>query len=83
MPNEFPEHPLDVLHRNVWINPFWEDSLTGLVELIGSERVCFGSDYPHPEGMDEPLAWQAGIEQLGRADVERIMSSNLKSLLAA
>ena len=83
MPNEFPEHPLEVFHRNVWINPFWEDSLEGLVELIGSERVCFGSDYPHPEGIDEPLSWRAGIEGLPSTDVERIMSSNLKGLLAA
>ena len=83
MPNEFPEHPLEVFHRNVWINPFWEDSVVGLVELIGSERVCFGSDYPHPEGLDDPLGFRAGIEELGRADVERIMSTNLKSLLAA
>jgi predicted TIM-barrel fold metal-dependent hydrolase len=83
MPNEFPEHPLEVFHRNVWINPFWEDSLVGLVELIGAERVCFGSDYPHPEGLDDPLGFRAGIEELGRADVERIMGSNLKSLLAA
>lgn len=22
MPQEFPEHPIDVMHRNVWINPF-------------------------------------------------------------
>ena len=58
MPNEFPEHPLDVFHRNVWVNPFWEDSVTGLVDLIGADRVCFGSDYPHPEGLDDPLAWR-------------------------
>jgi predicted TIM-barrel fold metal-dependent hydrolase len=83
MPNEFPEHPLEVFHRNVWINPFWEDSVVGLVELIGSERVCFGSDYPHPEGLDDPLGFRTGIEELGHADVERIMSTNLKSLLAA
>ena len=54
MPNEFPEHPLEVFHRNVWVNPFWEDSVTGLVDLIGADRVCFGSDYPHPEGLDDP-----------------------------
>ena len=57
--------------------------VVGLVELIGSERVCFGSDYPHPEGLDDPLGFRAGIDELGRAEVERIMSTNLKSLLAA
>ena len=62
MPNEFPEHPLDVFHRNVWVNPFWEDSVTGLVDLIGADRVCFGSDYPHPEGLDDPLAWRHELD---------------------
>ncbi len=57
MPQEFPEHPIEVFHRNIWVNPFWEDSVTGLVDLIGADRVCFGSDYPHPEGLDDPIAW--------------------------
>lgn len=83
MPNEFAEHPRDVFHRNVWINPFWEDSVTALVELVGSERVCFGSDFPHPEGLDDPVGWRAEIDALPAADVRRIMSSNLKGLLAA
>jgi predicted TIM-barrel fold metal-dependent hydrolase len=83
MPNEFPEHPRDVFERNVWVNPFWEDSLTGLIDLIGSERVCFGSDYPHPEGLDDPLGWREKIADLPSGDVERIMSTNLQGLLAA
>ena len=57
MPKEFPTHPLEVLRRNVWLNPFWEESVLGLVELMGADRVCFGSDYPHPEGMAEPLSF--------------------------
>jgi predicted TIM-barrel fold metal-dependent hydrolase len=83
MPQEFMEHPRRVFERNVWINPFWEDSVTGLIELIGAERVCFGSDFPHPEGLDEPLAWSKEISALPAQDVERIMSSNLAGLLAA
>lgn len=83
MPNEFPEHPRDVFQRNVWINPFWEDSLHGLIDIIGSERVCFGSDFPHPEGLDDPLGWHKEVSDLPATDVERIMSSNLRSLIAA
>jgi predicted TIM-barrel fold metal-dependent hydrolase len=81
MPNEFPEHPLDVFHRNVWVNPFWEDSVTGLVDLVGADRVCFGSDYPHPEGLDDPLAWRDELVDIPAADVEKIMSSNMFGLL--
>jgi predicted TIM-barrel fold metal-dependent hydrolase len=81
MPNEFPEHPLEVFHRNVWVNPFWEDSVTGLVDLIGADRVCFGSDYPHPEGLDDPIAWRDELVGVPDADVEKIMSTNMFGLL--
>jgi len=81
LPQEFPEHPLEVFHRNIWINPFWEDSVTGLVELIGADRVCFGSDYPHPEGLDDPLRWRDELGDLGVDSVEQIMSTNMFELL--
>ncbi len=83
MPNEFAEHPREVFERNVWINPFWEDSLHGLIDLIGAERVCYGSDFPHPEGLDDPVSWYDEVSDLPASDVERIMSSNLRSLIAA
>jgi predicted TIM-barrel fold metal-dependent hydrolase len=83
MPQEFAEHPRDVFERNIWVNPFWEDSVTSLIDLIGAERVCFGSDYPHPEGMADPLAWSEDIANLPAKDFERVMSSNLAHLLAA
>jgi predicted TIM-barrel fold metal-dependent hydrolase len=81
MPNEFPTHPVEVLKRNVWINPFWEESVTGVVELMGADRVCFGSDYPHPEGLAEPLSFVAELDGVPQADVERIMSTNMFGLL--
>ena len=81
MPKDFPEHPREVFHRNVWVNPFWENSVTGLVDLIGADRVCFGSDYPHPEGLDDPVAWRHELDGVPPADVERIMSTNMFGLL--
>ncbi|HEY9556927.1 MAG TPA: amidohydrolase family protein [Acidimicrobiales bacterium] len=83
MPNLFDENPREVFARNVWVNPFWEDSVHGLIDIVGAERVCFGSDYPHPEGLDDPVAWHQEVSDLPSADVERIMSSNLRSLIAA
>ena len=84
MPNEFAEHPREVFHRNVWINPFWEDSVTGLIDLVGAERVCFGSDYPHPEGLDDPLAWRDEVERPARRRrrADHVVAT-CRSLLAA
>ena len=81
MPQEFAEHPVEVFRRNVWINPFWEDSVTGLIDLIGADRVCFGSDYPHPEGLEHPLDWAEQLGDTSKADIERIMSSNMFDLM--
>jgi predicted TIM-barrel fold metal-dependent hydrolase len=83
MPQEFQEHPLDVFHRNVYVNPFWEDDVSALVELIGADRVVFGSDYPHPEGLAEPLEY---LDYLAKAKLDagqqkRIMSDNSNELL--
>jgi len=81
MPKEFPEHPVEVFKRNVWINPFWEDSLAELIDLVGPERVCFGSDYPHAEGLAEPLDWIAELDGVDAAAVEQVMSTNMFDLV--
>jgi len=81
MPQEFAEHPRDVFARNIWVNPFWEDSVSGLIDLLGADRVCFGSDFPHPEGLDDPIAWASHLSDLPAADVAKVMSENLFDLV--
>ena len=82
MPNEFREHPRDVFLRNVWINPFWEDSIEDLVGMMTPEHILFGSDYPHPEGMADPLHWADEIGDLFPAtEVRKMMGENLYGLL--
>ena len=53
-PNVFEENPVDVFKRNIYVHPFHEEDPKGLIELLGADRVLFGSDYPHPEGMVRP-----------------------------
>src|SRR4029450_3738071 len=54
MPHDFLEDPVTVFKRQVHVSPFWEEDLGALAELIGEDRVLFGSDSPHPEGLAEP-----------------------------
>lgn len=81
MPQEFTTHPVELLRRNVWINPFWEESLAEVIDLMGADRICFGSDYPHPEGMADPLSFAEQVDHLPADDVRRIMGGNLAELL--
>jgi predicted TIM-barrel fold metal-dependent hydrolase len=57
MSQNFPEHPHDVFRRNIWVSPFWEGSVADVVKTLGWDRVLFGSDYPHPEGLAEPTGF--------------------------
>ena len=36
------------------MNPFWEDDVTEVSELMGPDHVIFGSDWPHIEGLPHP-----------------------------
>ena len=48
---------MEVFKRNIYVHPFHEEDPMGLVDLLGADRVLFGSDYPHPEGMADPISF--------------------------
>ncbi len=76
-PNAFDENPVEVLRRNIWVHPFHEEDPKGLVAILGADRVLFGSDYPHPEGMADPITFVDDLEGLSQDDIERVMGGNL------
>jgi len=80
-PYDFSEHPSDVFRRHVWINPFHEEDMSQLVELLGADRVMFGSDYPHPEGLAEPVDFVKELSGLPADTTARVMGGNLKELI--
>ena len=81
MPQEFPEDPIVAFKRQINISPFWEEDLNELAELIGEDRVLFGSDYPHPEGLAEPRSYIAELEGAEPERVRKIMGGNLARLM--
>lgn len=80
MPGYFTEHPVETLKRNWWINPFWEDDVHQIVELMGVDRVIFGSDWPHIEGMPRPLDYVDELKRFDDADRKRILLDNVTEL---
>ena len=53
----------------------------GLIDLVGVDHVCFGSDYPHAEGMSDPITYIDDLEGLSEADQAKIMGGNLAGLM--
>jgi predicted TIM-barrel fold metal-dependent hydrolase len=80
-PNAFEENPVDVFRRNIYVHPFHEEDPKGLIEILGADRVLFGSDYPHPEGMADPISFVDELKGLPEADVRLIMGGNLNRLM--
>ena len=80
MPGYFREDPVDTFRRHVWINPFWEDDVEEIVRLMGDDRVIFGSDWPHIEGLPEPTEWVRELQKLPEESVPRIMGANVSEL---
>jgi len=81
MPQDFPENPIDAMRRAIHISPFWEEDFGRLAELLGPDRVLFGSDFPHPEGLGDPVSFVDEIAHLGEEMVAKIMGDNLARLM--
>ncbi|MBS1848037.1 MAG: amidohydrolase family protein [Actinobacteria bacterium] len=80
-PNAFDEDPVAVFKRNIWVHPFHEDDPIGLVELLGADHVLFGSDYPHPEGMVDPISFVDDLAELPHDQMAKVMGGNLSRLM--
>jgi predicted TIM-barrel fold metal-dependent hydrolase len=80
MPGYFSEDPVVTFRRHVWINPFWEDDVNEIVALMGDDRVIFGSDWPHIEGLPEPTDWVTELQKLDPDSVPKIMGGNVSEL---
>ena len=77
-----PFPPSETFRQNVWVTPFFEDDIPGLVEQIGADHVLNGSDYPHPEGLLWPAEFAGELAGLPEVAVRKIMRDNLAGLVA-
>jgi predicted TIM-barrel fold metal-dependent hydrolase len=82
MPGWFREDPVETFRRHVWINPFWEDDVREVVAVMGAERVIFGSDWPHIEGMPQPLDYAGEVAGFDAETQRRILRENALALNA-
>ena len=80
MPRYYKEDPAELFRRNVWINPFWEDSIPEVIEHMGAGQVIYGSDWPHMEGMEDPRDIFEELDGVSLADQEKILRTNTAAL---
>ena len=76
----FGDDPVELYKQHVWMNPFWEDDPIEVVDLMGPERVIFGSDWPHIEGMPQPLDYVVELKELDEGVQRRVLRDNAREL---
>jgi predicted TIM-barrel fold metal-dependent hydrolase len=72
--------PSETFRRHFWMHPFHEEDPRGLVKLLGADHVIFGSDFPHVEGLAEPLSYLDELTGLPDEDIRKIMGGNMMEL---
>ena len=74
----FASDPVETFRQHVWVAPYYEDDLAAVKEAIGIDRILFGSDWPHAEGLAEPSDFALDLRRNGFGDEEirQIMDSN-------
>ena len=79
----FDEDPVEAFRRSVWVHVFHDPDPKGLIDLgIPVEHIMFGSDFPHPEGMGDPLAYSEIVEDLPFEQQAWIMGGSIEQALS-
>ncbi len=78
----FDEDPVEIFKRNIYVHAFHEPDPKGLIEMgIPADHIMFGSDFPHPEGMADPLAYSEVVSGLPLEDQAYIMGGSIEKAL--
>jgi len=80
-PFMFGKDPVEDFCEHVWVAPFYEDDIHLLAETIGVERLMFGSDFPHAEGLEIPTTFINDLHGFNATDIEKIMRHNVIDFL--
>jgi predicted TIM-barrel fold metal-dependent hydrolase len=80
-PQLYAETPSDTFKRHFWMHPFHEEDPRDLVALLGADHVVFGSDFPHVEGIADPLSWADELHGLPDAQLRQVMGGNMMQLM--
>ena len=79
-PGMFSSNPVDQFVEHCWVAPFVEDSVEDLARHLPVERILFGSDWPHAEGLSQPRDFRKKVVSFSLDDQRRILVENARSL---
>ena len=72
------EHPHEILRRQLWVSPHFEEDKRAVADVLGVEHIVMGSDWPHAEGLVVPADYRDELVRDGftDAEIEQVMRTN-------
>ncbi len=79
-PGMFKSNPVDQFIEHCWVAPFVEDDVETLARHLPVDRILFGSDWPHAEGLPEPRSFLTKVSAFPLEDQRKILGGNARML---
>jgi predicted TIM-barrel fold metal-dependent hydrolase len=74
----------DYIRRAVKFTPFPGEDAGRLIREAGAELFMFSSDYPHPEGTDDPIGrFERTFEEITEEQKSKFYSENFRTMMGA
>jgi predicted TIM-barrel fold metal-dependent hydrolase len=73
--------PSEIFQEHFVVAPYPEENIDRVLEVVGFECLVFGSDFPHPEGLPDPVSYVRQLEHLPETTQRAIMRDNLARFL--
>ncbi|MHB8529387.1 MAG: amidohydrolase family protein [Caulobacteraceae bacterium] len=76
--------PSEYIRRQVKFTPFPGEDVGALIRDVGPDLFLFSSDYPHPEGTNDPIGrFERTFEGVDEGAKERFYSRNFQEMMRA
>jgi predicted TIM-barrel fold metal-dependent hydrolase len=73
--------PSEYFRTRVFVAPFPEENVDRVAEAVGVDPITFGSDFPHGEGLPDPMMYMSQLKNFDDAQVKAIMRDNMARFL--
>ena len=78
---KLPGRPSRIFKEHFVVAPFPEENVHRPLEVVGPDVLVFGSDFPHAEGLPDPMQYASQLKGLDDETVRKIMRDNLANFL--
>lgn len=76
-----PGRPSQIFKQHFVVTPFPEENIARPMEVVGADCLVFGSDFPHSEGLPDPVQYVSQLKGLDDDTIRKIMRDNLANFL--